>query len=120
MVTTEYTHHAAARESAAERFNSLAGVIATRAVTLWRAWQNRRAVAKLAGWDARMLGDIGLTASDVSSALSLPATEDPSARLEALSAERRAGLRAAARDQLLYVGTPRARTPRRHLTVIET
>lgn len=120
MVTTEYTHHAAARESAAERFLSLAGVIATRAAAMWRAWQNRRSVARLLDWDDRMLGDIGLTAGDVRSVMALPATEDPSARLDALSLERRAGRRAAAREQLVAAADLKARTRQRRFTVIET
>jgi uncharacterized protein YjiS (DUF1127 family) len=119
MTTTEMMPHAA-RESAADRFLSLAGAAAGRVAALWRAYQNRRAVAKLLYWDSRMLGDIGLTAGDIDSAMAAPVTEDPSARLEALSTERRAGLKAAAREQLRFAATPQARESRRHLTVIET
>lgn len=120
MVTTEYTHHGAACESAGERFLSLAGGVAASAAAFWRAWQNRRSVAKLLDWDDRMLGDIGLSAGDVRSVMALPASEDPSARLDALSLERRAARRATAREQLAAAADLKARTPRRRFTVIET
>ena len=45
---------------------------------LWRAWRNRRDVAKLLNLDDYMLRDIGLTRGDVTGALSSPRNHDPS------------------------------------------
>ncbi len=60
------------------------------------AWRNRRAVAGLLGLDEYLLRDIGLTRSDVSGALAVRATEDPSERLRSAADSRRAGRRSLA------------------------
>lgn len=68
----------------------------------WISRRNRREVAWLLHLDDHMLADIGLTHGDV--VASLIATEpmfgDPSTRLRVLAVERRAGLRAQARERL--------------------
>jgi uncharacterized protein YjiS (DUF1127 family) len=97
MVTTELSPRPA---SAGERLQHLAGMAVFRLVGVWRAVQNRRAVAKLLEWDDRALRDIGLTQGDVRSAMAGPVVEDPSARLATMSGERRAAVRALAREQL--------------------
>jgi hypothetical protein len=53
-------------------------------------------VGALLGWDAHMLRDIGLSQSDVESALSGPLKDDPSSRLGTIAAERRQAIRAQA------------------------
>lgn len=78
-------------------FARIAGVV--------RAARNRRSVSKLLEWDERMLRDIGLTPGDVQAALSLKASQDPSQKLDALSAERRAAIRAEARERLEMFGS---------------
>jgi uncharacterized protein YjiS (DUF1127 family) len=45
---------------------------------LARARRHRREASKLAGFDGRMLADIGLTRSDVRDAFSMPFWRDPS------------------------------------------
>ncbi|MDX6806886.1 DUF1127 domain-containing protein [Terrihabitans rhizophilus] len=56
----------------------------------------------LAGFDDRMLSDIGLTRGDVSSAFSEPVWKDPTIRLSVIAIERRAASRRSAlRRQLL-------------------
>lgn len=55
-----------------------------------RAYVNRRDAAVLAGLDARMLADIGLTRSDVRDAFSEPLWRDPTELLVSRAGERRA------------------------------
>lgn len=78
----------------------------------YRAWRNRRAVIGLLGFDDRMLRDIGLTRSDVTSALSGPRLADPSIRLASFSAERRDGRRLGVRDTLWSLHQERSRRDR--------
>jgi uncharacterized protein YjiS (DUF1127 family) len=92
MVTTEFSH-AHGQHGAGEKFLALVGSAAAHLAARWQAARNRRSVARLLEWDARMLKDIGLTEGDVRSAMAAPASEDPSQRLRALSAERRAAIR---------------------------
>jgi uncharacterized protein YjiS (DUF1127 family) len=73
---------------------------------VWQAARNRRRVAKLLDWDDHMLGDIGLTKGDVYSAMVAPLGEDPSRRLSVLSVERRAAIRAEARERLAIAKRP--------------
>jgi uncharacterized protein YjiS (DUF1127 family) len=87
------SHHAGAVRLAVEK-------AAANVVTLWTAYRNRRAVGALMGWDARMLRDIGLSHSDVASALASPIDHDPSSRLSAISCERREATRAQALEIL--------------------
>ncbi len=62
-------------------------------IAVWyTAWKHRRAVSGLLFLDDHLLRDIGLSRSDISSALSLPRSTDPSVRLRQ-SAEARRGRR---------------------------
>jgi uncharacterized protein YjiS (DUF1127 family) len=106
MATTEFDI-SQLRSPLRERFIVAISTTLVRIVGTWRAMRNRRAVAKLLDWDGHMLKDIGLTSGDVRSALSGPLTEDPSYRLGVLSVERRAGLRAAARERLAFARSPK-------------
>jgi uncharacterized protein YjiS (DUF1127 family) len=65
-----------------------------------RATRNRFDVLQMLEMDDRMLRDIGLTRTDVTSALSSPAMMDPSTRLRIFAVERRAGNRAQARERM--------------------
>src|SRR5579859_2629199 len=95
------------RQSAGgERLIRVAFTISTWVANAWRSAQNRRSVAKLLEWDERMLRDIGLTRGDVCSVMALPGGQDPSYRLSELSGERRAALRAEARERAALT-TPR-------------
>ena len=88
------------RQSAAgERFIGVGVAVFTWVADTWRLASNRRSVAKLLEWDERMLRDIGLTRGDVCSVMALPSGQDPSYRLSELSGERRAALRAEARER---------------------
>jgi uncharacterized protein YjiS (DUF1127 family) len=97
MATTEFTHAGTSRPALG--FLPAMEAAARRIAALWKAVQNRRAVAALAQWDDRMLRDIGITHGDVMSALSSQAQDDPSERLSAISRERRSALRAQALEQ---------------------
>jgi uncharacterized protein YjiS (DUF1127 family) len=99
MVTTECIDKPSPAR-AGERFLGYAEAALARAIAFWRSVQNRRSVAKLLDWDDRMLRDIGLTSGDVRSVMATPVGEDPSYRLSVLSVERRAAVRAAARERL--------------------
>jgi uncharacterized protein YjiS (DUF1127 family) len=82
-----------------ERFVGVGFALLTWVADTWRLASNRRSVAKLLEWDERMLRDIGLTRGDVCSVMALPSGQDPSYRLSELSGERRAALRAEARER---------------------
>jgi len=97
MATTELTQSTPA--GAGEKLRRLVEAGLARLVTLWRAAQNRRSVARLLEWDAHMLRDIGLTPGDVHSALSSPIGHDPSSHLHAMSLERRMATRAGAEER---------------------
>lgn len=92
MTTLDHASHA-----------TLAGqhaAFATRAViavaNLLRAWKNRRAVYRLGELSDFELADIGLTRSDLSVAVALPFSADPTVHLGSLAEARiRAGRRAA-------------------------
>ena len=102
-----------------EKLTALGRIIIGRVAGLWRAMQNRRSVKQLLEWDARMLNDIGLTPSDVLSAMSGPVGEDPSYRLSVLSVERRAAIRAAARERLELATTRKVTEFRSRTKVLE-
>ncbi|SEP63808.1 protein of unknown function [Faunimonas pinastri] len=81
--------------------------------------RNRRAVARLATWDAHTLKDIGLTPSDVHLALAVPLHEDPSTRLMFWSLERRSArmanyrdMEARARKSRVRLDAPASRAPK--------
>jgi uncharacterized protein YjiS (DUF1127 family) len=99
MATTDLTHTSASRFG--ERVTHVIEVSAARVAAVWQAAKNRRSVNSLLAWDDRMLRDIGLTQNDVRSALSGTIGEDPSPRLELLSRERRASVRARRREQAI-------------------
>jgi uncharacterized protein YjiS (DUF1127 family) len=99
MATTQFDV-SQLQSPAGEKLAALGRIVLGRVAGLWRAMQNRRSVKQLLEWDARMLNDIGLTPGDVLSAMSGPVGEDPSYRLSVLSVERRAAIRAAARERL--------------------
>jgi uncharacterized protein YjiS (DUF1127 family) len=106
MATTEFDI-SQLRSPLRERIVVAAATVRARIAGTWRAMRNRRAVAGLLDWDPHMLKDIGLTAGDVRSAMSGPLMEDPSYRLGVLSVERRAGIRAAARERLALARSPK-------------
>jgi uncharacterized protein YjiS (DUF1127 family) len=103
MATCEITSTAPATPG--ERLQFMVEAALVRIAGLVRAARNRRSVAKLLEWDERMLRDIGLTSGDVHAAMALRVSEDPSRKLEALSAERRAAIRAEARERLEMFGS---------------
>ena len=59
------------------------------------AWRHRHDAAALAGFDDRMLADIGLTRSDLNDALAEPLWRDPTSVLARRQGERRWARRAA-------------------------
>ena len=65
-----------------------------------RAYFNRGPVMRMLEMDDRMLRDIGLMRGDITASLAGPLSSDPSTRLRILAVERRAGLRAQARERL--------------------
>jgi len=101
MTTTQFDI-SQLQSPAGEKLSAFGRIVTARVVGLWRAVQNRRSVKQLLEWDPRMLNDIGLTQGDVRSAMSGPIGEDPSYRLSVLSVERRAAIRAAARERLEF------------------
>lgn len=92
MTTTEFS-------SGRHTLATLAGTGARHLAALWTAFRNRRAAFRLLEWDDRMLRDIGLTSNDVRSALAGHLNDDPTARLGDFSNERRAAIRATARER---------------------
>ena len=64
------------------------------------ALRNRREIAGLLEAEPGMLRDLGLSPHDISGALAEPLWRDPSARLIVWSIERRAAVRAAARENI--------------------
>jgi uncharacterized protein YjiS (DUF1127 family) len=102
MATCEIT--SAAPATTGERLQLLVEAAFSRLAGIARARRNRRSVAKLLEWDEYMLRDIGLTSGDVHAAMALRVSEDPSQKLDALSAERRAAIRAEARERLEMFG----------------
>ena len=84
---------------------SVAARVIDRLAGFSRSIRNRRTVAQLLHWDEHMLRDIGLTPGDVRAALALPGGEDPSRRLGVLSTERRAAIRAEARERQAFART---------------
>jgi uncharacterized protein YjiS (DUF1127 family) len=97
MASTDLTHAQPAHFG--ERIQHVIAVSSARVAAVWQAAKNRRSVNRLLEWDDRMLRDIGLTSGDVRAALSGRLVEDPSPRLEVLSGERRAAVRARRREE---------------------
>jgi uncharacterized protein YjiS (DUF1127 family) len=105
MVASDCTTDRSTRTG--DRLVEAAAAAWTWTVAFWRTAQNRRSVARLLEWDERMLRDIGLTRGDVCAVMALPAGQDPSWRLRDLSSERRAAMRASARERAGLVGLAR-------------
>jgi uncharacterized protein YjiS (DUF1127 family) len=87
-------------------FHSLATAVASGLIGLvnlvskrWSAYRNRRMVTELLDFDDHMLKDIGLVRGDVHSAIASPYPYDASTRLRTLAVERRASIRAAAKER---------------------
>ena len=74
----------------------------------WKFWNDRRAMARLVTLEDHMLKDMGITRGDVQLVASLPYSDDPTGRLHCLAVERRASVRARAREMQLR-RTERAR-----------
>jgi hypothetical protein len=99
MTATFAPHHSFVRN---------AGVAAHAARDVWLAVRalavavvNRHLAARqLAGCDARMLRDLGVTPQDVAAAFGEPLWRDPTVRLSVLAVERRAAVRLSARENL--------------------
>jgi uncharacterized protein YjiS (DUF1127 family) len=87
MTTTTMTPPTAATTSG--RIAELAGTVALRIVDFVRAYRNRRDLQILAGFDDRMLADIGLTRGDVRDAVAEPLWRDPTNILVSRVHERR-------------------------------
>ena len=87
MTTITMTPPTAAKTFA--RIAELAGTVALRTVNFVRAYFNRRDLQVLAGFDDRMLADIGLTRGDVRDAVAEPLWRDPSQILVTRVQERR-------------------------------
>jgi len=68
---------------------ALAAAVSLRLKRFVRAYANRSDATVLAGFDERMLADIGLTRSDVRDAFAEPLWEDPTNLLRARVLERR-------------------------------
>jgi|SRR5262245_6067834 len=68
---------------------ALASAVVRRLKELHRAYSNRSDATVLAGFDERMLADIGLTRSDVRDAFAEPLWQDPTNLLRARVLERR-------------------------------
>jgi uncharacterized protein YjiS (DUF1127 family) len=71
------------------RIAESAGAVVLRVVDFVRAYLNRRDIHTLAGFDDRMLADIGLTKGDVRDAIAEPLWRDPTAVLVSRVRERR-------------------------------
>ncbi len=107
-MTTFETFTTETRRPTRNRIAAVVVHLAATAVARVRVWHNRRQVARLLGWDAHMLRDIGLTPGDVTSALAVRADEDASVQLSMLSLERRYAAKAQARERLAHGAELRA------------
>lgn len=73
--------------------NIFTSFVAARGRKVFRLAKNRRDAVALAGFDDRMLADIGLTRGDLRDAYSEPVWRDPTAILVTRAHERRIGRR---------------------------
>ncbi len=85
-----------ARSSWAQAFAAIGTTVARLAFWLADAWRHRRDATTLAGFDDRMLANIGLTRCDLNDALSEPLWRDPTIVLARRYRERRKVRRAVA------------------------
>ncbi len=104
MTTLTMTPPTAAKTFA--RIAELAGTVALRTVNFLRAYFNRRDLQVLAGFDDRMLADIGLTRGDVRDAVAEPLWRDPTNILVARAQERRLSRRGPAPGGFRIAGAP--------------
>lgn len=74
----------------AQGLAAFAGIVVRRVQQFARAFKHRHDTAMLAGFDDRMLADIGLTRGDLRDAFSQPLWRDPTAVLVSRAGERRA------------------------------
>src|SRR5262245_32483575 len=75
--------------AAPSKVSAIAAVVTASIKRLARAYRNRAEAAALAGFDDRMLADMGLSRSDVRDAFAGPVWEDPTNLLRARALERR-------------------------------
>jgi len=101
MSSTVFTRLRAA-PAATERLLAVLEATASFMMSTARAMKNRRAVARLLELDHHMLADIGVTRSDVHSALAGGMTDDPSERLSGFARERRYADRSRAHEKRLW------------------
>lgn len=90
------TAHAHSTKSAApfaQAIATVAGFVALRVNRVIQGLKHRQDAAMLAGFDERMLADIGLTRGDVRDAISEPLWRDPTAILVSRAEERRTARR---------------------------
>jgi uncharacterized protein YjiS (DUF1127 family) len=104
MTTITMTPPTAAKTFA--RIAELAGTVALRTVNFLRAYFNRRDLQVLAGFDDRMLADIGLTRGDVRDAVAEPLWRDPTNILVTRAQERRLSRRRPAPGGFRIAGAP--------------
>jgi uncharacterized protein YjiS (DUF1127 family) len=98
--------------SALGRIFGFAGTAAVRVIAFVRAYKHRRDLQLLAGFDDRMLRDIGLTRGDLRDAVAEPLWRDPTNVLVMRAGDRRhgaRGMRGAASFEVLHV-TPKTVT----------
>jgi uncharacterized protein YjiS (DUF1127 family) len=84
----------------------IVGIAALRAVELYHSFKSRREMRMLAGFDERMLADIGLTRGDVRDAVSEPLWRDPTNVLVMRARERRVARQASHPSPADVVGAP--------------
>ena len=85
-----------APSSCAQAFAAITAVVVRAGRRVVDAWRHRNDAALLAGFDDRMLADIGLTRADLNDALGEPLWRDPTSVLARRQSERRRARRAAA------------------------
>ena len=83
-----------------------AGTVALRLVAVARAYKGRRDMDMLAGFDDRMLADIGLTRGDLRDAAAEPLWHDPTTVLVMRARERRNARRSPAASRRLVDAPP--------------
>ena len=105
--------HPVASAFSAVRVASPWRTLLTRIKAMVGALKNRRAVMTLLDMDDRMLRDIGLVRTDVTSALASPPLTDPSFRLAEFAGERRAAARVSIRERVPGCGLVIPLPPRR-------
>ena len=88
-MTAPTTFATLAPSSCAQAFAAFAAVVVRAGRRLGDVWRHRNDAATLAGFDDRMLADIGLTRADLNDALGEPLWRDPTRVLARRQSERR-------------------------------